>query len=75
MEVREFTPRIQLAPGPRLRGRRGGAPEYLAHEPPHVPRPLQEASLVIAGDGVHGEYDHLGTLALRLHCVSSMSFV
>jgi len=40
--------------------------EYLAHEPPHVPWPLQEAILVIAGDGVHGEYDRLGTFALRL---------
>jgi len=37
----------------------------LAHEPPHEPGPVQEVVFVIASDGVHGEYDRLGTLALR----------
>jgi hypothetical protein len=28
---------------------------------------VQEVVFVIAGDGVHGEYDRFGTLALRPH--------
>ena len=28
---------------------------------------MQEVVFVIAGDGVHGEYDRFGTLALRPH--------
>jgi len=72
VEVAGVTPRIQLVPD-SIKGEKAVmySPEYLAHEPPHVPWPLQDAVLVIAGDGVHGEYDHLGTLALRPHCMSS----
>jgi hypothetical protein len=43
-------------------------PEYLAHEPPHEPWPLRETVLVIAGNGVHCEYNGLGTLSLSAHC-------
>ena len=40
-------------------------PEDLTQEPPHEPWPVLELALVVAGDGVHSEYDHLRTLALR----------
>lgn len=50
-------------------------PVDLAHEPPHEPGPVQEVVFVIASDGVHGEYDRFGTLALRphYHIISIMS--
>jgi len=44
------------------------SPAYLAHEPPHEPWPLHETVLVIARDGMHGEYDRLGTIPLGTHC-------
>jgi hypothetical protein len=43
------------------------SPVYLAHEPPHEPWPLHETVLVIARDGMHSEYDRLGTLSLGPH--------
>jgi hypothetical protein len=42
-------------------------PVYLAHEPPHEPWPLDETVLVIARDGMHGEYDCLSPLLLCPH--------
>jgi len=36
----------------------------LTDEPPHVPGPVQKVVFDTAGDGVHGEYDLSGTLAL-----------
>jgi hypothetical protein len=39
----------------------------LAHEPPHEPWSLHETVLVIARDGMHGEYNGLGTLFLCPH--------